>query len=594
MKYLTTIKTGILAALCCLAGCKEEALVAEVPAPGEGNSVPTGETRFVLPDAEGTNAHIWNGEDIQFELRRGTNDDKEITATFDTSEETLDAMTAKYAEMKGINLFKLLRTESYELPQTVILAPSEQSATISIKIKDVEEGTFVLPLVLKSGEQELGVQFVEVIKHPATDIDMAWLDRTPSVSEPRFVAIIETAENDLRNAGNYVLYPNGTAQPETRRPLFDMTVIFSANMNWDAINGKPVLYYNESVRRILDNRDVFVKPLQDKGIKVLLSIMPNHQAIGFSNLDITGERTMIKEFARDIHEAIQQYGLDGVMFDDEYANYPETAESEQPGRPMVQMGSFHFLIKELRDLMPFVEGQAWKDRHNLITLYNTGPFTNGAGNGWCLFGNKFDLIQKHEQGWADERYGNPIAEDKKAVREWVKNPANQPVLDEIAQIKVGELFDYIWNANYLRGDDYQYSFSSGKATDTWIAGLEGETAPKKYGVASFEMSLENSYGRIQHKRMFWEYMPGEAGLRNEDLTTTLKKQKEGGYESIICFNLQYIPDTWNETECKNLYLQDFPMFLTQLRNAAATTEDTKPIVQFEGTNYDTVISSYLK
>lgn len=588
MKYLTTIKIGILAALCCLAGCKEEALVAEVPAPGEGNSVPTGETRFVLPDAEGTNAHIWNGEDIQFELRRGTNDDKEITATFDTSEETLDAMTAKYAEMKGINLFKLLRTESYELPQTIILAPSEQSVPVTVKIKDVEEGTFVLPLVLKSGEKELGVQFVEVIKHPAADFDMAWLDRTPSVTEPRLIAIIETAENDLRNAGNYVLYPNGTAQPETRRPLFDMTVIFSANMNWDAINGKPVLYYNESVRRILDNRDVFVKPLQDKGIKVLLSIMPNHQAIGFSNLDITGERTMIKDFASDIHEAVTQYGLDGVMFDDEYANYPETAESEQPGRPMIQMGSFHFLIKELRDLMPLVEGQAWKDRHNLITLYNTGPFTNGTtGNGWCLFSNKFDLIKNETDGWEDERATGPIAEDKKAVREWVKNPANQPVLDEIAQIKVGELLDFIWNDNYTRARTHKDS-STGKTEDTWIAGLyDGVNAEEKFGAASLEMSLEADY-TIKHVRRFWEN-DGMEGGRIESVPASLNVQKTGGFQSLICFNLQYVPDTWNDAPFANLYLNDFEtMILPGLGNT------NSPEVRFEGTNYDTVISSYLK
>lgn len=588
MKYLTTIKTGILAALCCLAGCKEEALVAEVPAPGEGNSVPTGETRFVLPDAEGTNAHIWNGEDIQFELRRGTNDDKEITATFDTSEETLDAMTAKYAEMKGINLFKLLRTESYELPQTIILAPSEQSVPVTVKIKDVEEGTFVLPLVLKSGEKELGVQFVEVIKHPAADFDMAWLDRTPSVTEPRLIAIIETAENDLRNAGNYVLYPNGTAQPETRRPLFDMTVIFSANMNWDAINGKPVLYYNESVRRILDNRDVFVKPLQDKGIKVLLSIMPNHQAIGFSNLDITGERTMIKDFASDIHEAVTQYGLDGVMFDDEYANYPETAESEQPGRPMIQMGSFHFLIKELRDLMPLVEGQAWKDRHNLITLYNTGPFTNGTtGNGWCLFSNRFDLIKNETNGWEDERATGPIAEDKKAVREWVKNPTNQPVLDEIAQIKVGELLDFIWNDNYTRARTYKDS-STGKTEDTWIAGLyDGVNAEEKFGAASLEMSLEADY-TIKHVRRFWEN-DGLEGGRIESVPASLNVQKTGGFQSLICFNLQYVPDTWNDAPFANLYLNDFEtMILPGLGNT------NSPEVRFEGTNYDTVISSYLK
>ena len=588
MKYLTTIKTGILAALCCLAGCKEEALVAEVPAPGEGNSVPTGETRFVLPDAEGTNAHIWNGEDIQFELRRGTNDDKEITAAFDTSEETLDAMTAKYAEMKGINLFKLLRTESYELPQTIILAPSEQSVPVTVKIKDVEEGTFVLPLVLKSGEKELGVQFVEVIKHPAADFDMAWLDRTPSVTEPRLIAIIETAENDLRNAGNYVLYPNGTAQPETRRPLFDMTVIFSANMNWDAINGKPVLYYNESVRRILDNRDVFVKPLQDKGIKVLLSIMPNHQAIGFSNLDITGERTMIKDFASDIHEAVTQYGLDGVMFDDEYANYPETAESEQPGRPMIQMGSFHFLIKELRDLMPLVEGQAWKDRHNLITLYNTGPFTNGTtGNGWCLFSNKFDLIKNETDGWEDERATGPIAEDKKAVREWVKNPANQPVLDEIAQIKVGELLDFIWNDNYTRARTHKDS-STGKTGDTWIAGLyDGVNAEEKFGAASLEMSLEADH-TIKHVRRFWE-SDGTEGGRIESVPASLNVQKTGGFQSLICFNLQYVPDTWNDAPFANLYLNDFEnMILPGLGNT------NSPEVRFEGTNYDTVISSYLK
>lgn len=585
MNYISIIKAGMLAALVCLAGCKEETLTAEVPVPGTGGGELTGETRFVLPQEEGMNTHVWKGEDLTFELRRGMNDKREITAAFDTDEETLNALTAKYAELKGINLYKLLSTESYEVPQTVTLAPDKASVSVPVKIKDVKEGTFVLPLVLKNGEHEIGVQFVEVVRHPEADFNMSWLDRTPSVEEPRFVAIIETAENDIRNVGNYVLYPNGEEQADTRRPLFDMTVIFSANINWNGIQGKPELYYNESVRRILDNRDVFVKPLQDRGIKVLLSLMPNHQAIGFSNLDITGERSMIKGLARDIQEAVQTYGLDGVMFDDEYANYPETPEAEQPGRPMVQMGSFHFLIKELRDLMPIVEGQAWKDRHNLITLYNTGPFTNGAGNGWCLFGNKFDLIKKHAAGWEDERYGNPIAEDKKAVREWIKDPVNQAVLEEIGKIEVGRLFDYVWNANYLRGDNHQYSFSSGRTSDTWIAGLSGEDAEKKYGVASFEMSLENDYGRIQHQTRFWEQ--GE-GKRNEALTTTIGKQKTGKHQSIICFNLQYVPDTWKDAPYTNLYLQDFPLFMKQLGNTA------NPVVKFEGVNYDTLLPAYMK
>lgn len=153
------------------------------------------------------------------------------------------------------------------------------------------------------------------------------------------------------------------------------------------------------MKRILDNVDIFVRPLQKKGMKVLLSIMPNHQGIGFSNLDISNGRKMVKDFARDIYEAVRKYGLDGVMFDDEYADYPEALESVQPGRPMIQMGSFHFLIKELRDLMPYVEGQPWKDRNNIITMYNIGFYSNAmvGDRGWRLFSNNFDEIKKGEK-----------------------------------------------------------------------------------------------------------------------------------------------------------------------------------------------------
>lgn len=55
MNYISIIKAGMLAALVCLAGCKEETLTAEVPVPGTGGEELTGETRFVLPQEEGAN-----------------------------------------------------------------------------------------------------------------------------------------------------------------------------------------------------------------------------------------------------------------------------------------------------------------------------------------------------------------------------------------------------------------------------------------------------------------------------------------------------------------------------------------------------------
>lgn len=586
MKLYKSLYLVMLCVSAIFIGCKEDNLTAEVPEAGNGRLV--GDLQFVLPGEENSISHRLSGEEIVFELRQGKNGSRDVVAEFDDSEETLAELTKKYADFKGISLYKLLDRDKYTLPESVIMNKEQTSVTISIKINNQDDGTYVLPLVLKSGDEEVGLQFVEIVNSEDFNIDMTWVDRTPTVEEPRIVAIVEATENDLRNIGNYMLYPYGESQPEKKRPLFDMAVIFSANVNFDEFSCKPVLYYNEDVKRILDNIDIFVRPLQEKGIKVLLSIMPNHQGIGFSNLDISNDRKMIKDFAADISSAVSKYGLDGVMFDDEYADYPASLEAVQPGRPMIQMGSFHFLIKELRDLMPYVEGQQWKDRKNIITMYNIGYNSNSrtGERGWCLFSNDFDYIKNGDGKWNDD----DMSESRKAVREWVKNPENQPVLDELAEIKVGELLDYVWNANYQKADNYNQSNEGKRSDGTWIAGMDAEVAKQKFGVASFEMSLEaDQYEGIRHVKIYWEEPDGTgSGTRTESKGETLKTQKESGQTSMITFNVQYVPDTWKDSPFTNIYLQDYEGFFKGLGNT------NSPVVEFEGTNYDTMTPSYLR
>lgn len=586
MKYSIIFSLYLLTGLFLLTGCQEETLVAEVPQGQDGITVLT--PKFVSVKDANSMIHRWAGEDLTFELLQGKNADENINAAFDTDESTLETMTAKFATLKGVNVYKLLEDSYYDLPVSIQLKKGQRSVNFQVKLKDVPDGTFVLPLVLKKGGTEIGVQYIEIVKNAqVTDLDMNWLDRVPSVAEPRFVASVEAAENDLRNLGNYMLYPEGLSRPELKRPLFDMTVIFSANMNYDEGAAGPVLFYNEDVKKILDNRDVFVKPLQDKGIKVLLSVLPNHQGIGFSNMDITGDRAMIKNFAKEIYNAIQKYGLDGVMLDDEYANYPGGPEAEQPGRPMIQMGSFHFLVKELRDLMPVVEGQAWKDRHNLLTLYNIGPCSNSSAGErkWALFSNRFEDIKNGDNGWS----GRYMTVDKTAVQDWVKNPENQGVLDEIAQIKVGELFDFVWNANYSKGDNYNFYMSGNSSVDSWIAGMDQTAAVDKYGTASFEMSLQLSeYGYVEHKPEYWLKQEWPDPSRIESLEKTLGKQLDNEQKTILVFNMQYVPESWKGSGLINPYLENFPYFMKKLGNKK------QPVVQFEGTNYDTLISSYLR
>lgn len=590
MKLYKSLYIIMLCALALLLGCKEESLTAEVPEINNAQMV--GELQFVLPGAENSISHRLSGEEIVFELRQGKNNSQDIVAKFDDSDEILTELTKKYADFKGISLYKLLDKSKYTLPQSVTINKNQNSVPVSIKIENPDKGTYVLPLVLKADNKEIGVQFVEIVNSEDFTIDMSWVERIPTVEEPRMVAIVEAAENDLRNIGNYMLYPYGESRPEKKRPLFDMAVIFSANMNFDEFSCKPVLFYNDDVKRILNNIDIFVRPLQDKGIKVLLSIMPNHQGIGFSNLDISNDRKMIKDFAADIYNDINKYGLDGVMFDDEYADYPESVESVQPGRPMIQMGSFHFLIKELRELMPYVEGQPWKERKNIITMYNIGLFSNAmvGERGWCLFSNNFDDIKAGKNKWADvDNLGNKISESRRGVREWVRNSENQSVLDELTKVKVGELLDYVWNANYQRGDNYNQS-AEGNAP-TWIAGMDAEVAKQKFGVASFEMSLEvDPYRGIKHVTRFWEQSTPDGSIigRTESRGATLSKQKSSKQTSMIMFNVQYVPDTWNDTPLTNIYLRDYDEFFRGLGNTNA------PKVSFEGVNYDTMTPSYLR
>jgi hypothetical protein len=170
---------------------------------------------------------------------------------------------------------------------------------------------------------------------------------TAAKTGPKNVVYIEVNNNHMANAGCYTMKSNGL-------PFFDMAIIFAANINYDTQAKKAVLYNNPNVTNVLNNRNTFIKPLQDKGIKVLLSVLGNHQGAGFANFT---SRAAAKDFAQQLSNAVTTYGLDGIDFDDEYAEYGKN------GLPQPNDSSFVMLLDELRKLMPA----------KLITLYNIGP-----------------------------------------------------------------------------------------------------------------------------------------------------------------------------------------------------------------------------
>ncbi|QKW05161.1 chitinase [Streptomyces sp. NA04227] len=181
---------------------------------------------------------------------------------------------------------------------------------------------------------------------------------------PTSVAYVEVNNNSMLNVGKYTLAEGGDN-------VFDIAVIFAANINYDTTTKSAYLSFNENVQRVLDNAETEIKPLQDKGIKVVLSVLGNHQGAGFANFP---SQTAASAFAKELSDAVGKYGLDGVDFDDEYAEYGQNGT----GQP--NDSSFVHLVTALRDNMP----------DKLITLYEIGPSADRLSYDGVDITSKFD------------------------------------------------------------------------------------------------------------------------------------------------------------------------------------------------------------
>lgn len=106
---------------------------------------------------------------------------------------------------------------------------------------------------------------------------------------------------------------------ENGKLLWDVVVLFAANINYDAEAGRPRIQCNPNVQFLLDNNEKFLQPLRKRGTKVLLSILGNWDMTGVAQLSEQGA----KDFAREVAQYCKAYNLDGVNYDDEYSNEPD-------------------------------------------------------------------------------------------------------------------------------------------------------------------------------------------------------------------------------------------------------------------------------
>ncbi|MFJ4014736.1 endo-beta-N-acetylglucosaminidase H [Microbacterium sp. NPDC090014] len=164
--------------------------------------------------------------------------------------------------------------------------------------------------------------------------------------DPQLAVYVEVNSNDLANVADYTLAESGDA-------AIDMAMIFAANINYDG--EKAYLHFNERVTETLDDAETQIRPVQENGTKVLLSVLGNHQGAGFANFT---SYTQADAFAAQLADAVTTYGLDGIDFDDEWTEYGAN------GTPQPNPQSFGWLATALRDRL---------GPDKIISLYAIGP-----------------------------------------------------------------------------------------------------------------------------------------------------------------------------------------------------------------------------
>ncbi len=269
----------------------------------------------------------------------------ELTLTFKTTQQgttaTLGSLTYDAQALSDYNQKHGTDYAAFPSEGVTILASEGTRATEAelshhVNLTHVEgllvETIYVVPLTYK--EQKGQTQFIPVFVRD--------LSGYPGTNKPTGVKIFSCMEvNDTNPLNNlpFTLKHSG-------KQLIDVVILFSANINYNEATGRAYVYNNENVQALLDHREKYLKPLQDRGIKVVLGILGNHDRAGVANL---GDEAA-KDFAREVSALCDAYSLDGVFLDDEYSNYG--AATNTPGFVYPSSAAASRLCYELKQAMP--------------------------------------------------------------------------------------------------------------------------------------------------------------------------------------------------------------------------------------------------
>lgn len=159
---------------------------------------------------------------------------------------------------------------------------------------------------------------------------------TRAGTAPKVLVSVKLSETNPLAVGSY--------NKSDGSPAIDYVTLFAGNINGPspASFTETILWNDSDVSAVLSNPEKYIRPLQNKGIKVLYGLQGNKTGLGFSNLT----DLQVEDFAGKVAAQVAATGLDGVELIDEWVEYGSG------GYPSPNTYSYDKLVIRLRELMP--------------------------------------------------------------------------------------------------------------------------------------------------------------------------------------------------------------------------------------------------
>ena len=274
----------------------------------------------------------------------------------------------------------LLPEANYEFPDGKVLDLSSEAQRSALKrvkftAAGLAAGEYVLPLTVAgqdAPDANKTLYYNVSVRQPYTD-EYALHDG----HDLFFVFYINTNDFQPLLAQDYIMrkkLARGTtvAWYDAVGNIINLRTVM---LDYDAATGRALLNLGNDMHYVLDHAVKYIRPLQEHGSKVCISIEGSGKGLGFCNLT-DGQ---IVDFVAQVKTVVEEFGIDGINLWDRGSEYGKE------GMPAMNTASYPKLIKALREALG-------REKLLTVTVYEepTSTFWDTQATGGIAVGDYID------------------------------------------------------------------------------------------------------------------------------------------------------------------------------------------------------------